>query len=465
MDNFLLFRNCAEFVIPRPRKALRGRVLLLAALVAVFALSASGSSFAQILNIYDYMIDNADDLGEDAIKLTEAMNGAACVDQKAFRDFTRKASGLAGYLAVTEQALEASEASLRSFSSGKKQDDFADPRIASDLNLLSHEIEWIDGVSNDLIKALRGLKKRPCPEPVTPPPPPTSAPLPPVTPHVVTCAPCQRISDEIERNAKKIASLERSQASLRKYSNLSEPGIQRALKEDDAKIAGLRAQNALLETRLKTCLEQCQPKQTGYIGGGYRGGELGSNSARALGWTLVIGGNAGAGQTWNRYGDFPTFNGDGWSIGGFAVARYYLSPSLFVAPEVGGMALRVKGTNPDGAFSNIQSVTYEGGQIGYSLNAPGATRVNLYVGAAAVQARFNVGIDSRTFFESMSKTLDGWSAHTGIEFQLAPAAAPNWWMGVDYRYSHVCGDIGGDPVGSDIHLVSVTASYQFSIGK
>jgi hypothetical protein len=176
-----------------------------------------------------------------------------------------------------------------------------------------------------------------------------------------------------------------------------------------------------------------------------------------------VGGNLGGGQSWNSYGDFPMFGGDGWGIGGFAAARYYLSSGLFVAPEAGGMALQVKGTNPDGAFSNIRSMFYEGGQIGYSFNTP-AAHLNVYVGADASQARYNVGVDSRTFFESMGKTLDGWSAHTGIEFQPAPTSAPNLLLGIDYRYAYWSGNINDDHVSGRLNLISATASWQFSAG-
>lgn len=182
------------------------------------------------------------------------------------------------------------------------------------------------------------------------------------------------------------------------------------------------------------------------------------------GVTIVIGGNAGAGQSWNNYGTFPTFDGDGWGVGGYAAARFYLQSGWFIGPEGGAMALRVNGTNPDGAFSKIRWMAYEGGQVGYSFNTPGTTPINVYVGAAASQAGYTVGIDTRGIFDSMDKTLNGWSAHTGIEVQPAPLSVPNFWIGFDYRYSYWRGTIGDDAVSGGVHFFSATASYQFAAG-
>jgi hypothetical protein len=163
-------------------------------------------------------------------------------------------------------------------------------------------------------------------------------------------------------------------------------------------------------------------------------------------------------------GTFPTFDGDGWGVGGYAAARFYLQSGWFIGPEGGAMALRVNGTNPDGAFSKIRWMAYEGGQVGYSFNTPGTTPINVYVGAAASQAGYTVGIDTRGIFDSMDKTLNGWSAHTGIEVQPAPLSVPNFWVGFDYRYSYWRGTIGDDAVSGGVHFFSATASYQFAAG-
>jgi hypothetical protein len=183
------------------------------------------------------------------------------------------------------------------------------------------------------------------------------------------------------------------------------------------------------------------------------------------GWVIVIGGNVGGGQSWNRYEDFPIFDGDGFGGGGFLAARYRFASGFFIGPEIGVMGLNVNGKNPDGAFSNIRWMAFEGGQIGYSFNKPGSIPLNVYVGAGAAQAGYRVGIDTAFFHESMDLTLNGWSAHAGFEVQPAPQAVPNLWFGLDYRYSYFSGTIGVDPVSGGLHFVSATLSYQFPAAR
>ena len=183
------------------------------------------------------------------------------------------------------------------------------------------------------------------------------------------------------------------------------------------------------------------------------------------GWTIVIGVNVGGGESWNHYGTFPTFDGSGAGGGGFFAARYYTASGFFIAPEFGAMALNVNGRNEVGAFSKIQWMAFEGAQGGFRFNGPQSTAVNVYFGAGASQAGYKVGIDSDAFSESMSKTLNGWSAHTGFDAQVAPVSLPNLWVGFDYRYSYWRGTIGDDPVRGGVHFFSATASYQFPVAR
>jgi hypothetical protein len=372
-------------MVRHARRPASGLSLGLCVLAALVALAASGNSYAQKIHSFtnspsllDEITDSADDLGEDAIKLSEEMDSITCVDEKAFRKFTKAASTMAGRLAVKEGLLEKTKELLQSSlpvpDRRARVSEEPDPALVEEIGFVSYEIDWLEEISNTLIKSLQRLKK--CP------------------PETVYST-----------------------------SGVSQPSY--------------------------------TATQINEIGRGFR---------QETGWSFVLGGDVGAGQSWNQYEDFPRFDGDGWSLGGFAIARYHFPSGWFVGPEFGGSALHVNATNPDDAFSNIRSIVYEGGQLGYSFNKPGATPLNVYIGAAAAQANVNVGIDTRGQFESMSKTLDGWSAHTGFEVQLAPQSAPNWWLGFDYRYSHVSGDINGDPVSATLHLFSVTASYQFSLG-
>ena len=198
---------------------------------------------------------------------------------------------------------------------------------------------------------------------------------------------------------------------------------------------------------------------TGYQGFGNSAG-YGSNYFGGIG----IGGNLALGQSSNTYGDFPSFDGNGWGAGVYSYARFNLPNGWFAGPEIGGMSLRVNGSTPDGVFGNIRSLLYEGGQVGYDFNRVGALpSVKVYAGLDASQSKYNVGVDTRSFFESMSGTLQGWSAHTGAEFAIPGSGGA--WFGFDYRFAHQQGHIGDDPVKGDVHLFSVTGGYQFPVGR
>jgi hypothetical protein len=183
------------------------------------------------------------------------------------------------------------------------------------------------------------------------------------------------------------------------------------------------------------------------------------------GWEIVIGVNVGGGESSNNYGNFPTFNGSGGGGGGFIAPRFYTQSGWFFAPEFGGMGVSVNGRNDDGAFSKIQWMVFEGGQMGYRFSGGAINPINVYVGAGAAQSQYRVGVDTADFSESMTKTLNGWTAHTGFEVQPAPMSVPNLWVGFDYRYSHFSGTIGDDPVSGTVHVFSATASYQIPVGR
>jgi hypothetical protein len=183
------------------------------------------------------------------------------------------------------------------------------------------------------------------------------------------------------------------------------------------------------------------------------------------GWEIIVGVNVGGAENWNHYGDFPTFNGSGGGGGGFVAPRYYTQSGWFFAAEFGGMGLGVNGRNDDGAFAKVQWITYEGGQVGYRFSGGTTNPINVYVGAGAAQSAYNVGIDRAFFSESMTKTLNGWTAHAGFEIQPAPMTWPNVWVGFDYRYSYSSGTIGDDPVSGGMHFFSATASYQIPVGR
>jgi hypothetical protein len=88
---------------------------------------------------------------------------------------------------------------------------------------------------------------------------PLSGPAPKPIPTFTSCPECRRIPGLIEALDAKIGALERSNASLRKYGNLNDPGIQAALREDEAKLAQFRQQRDFLAD----CLKKCGYKEPG----------------------------------------------------------------------------------------------------------------------------------------------------------------------------------------------------------
>jgi hypothetical protein len=71
------------------------------------------------------------------------------------------------------------------------------------------------------------------------------------------CRACQDIVSKISNLDREIGALERSNASVRKYGNLQDPNIQKALKEDEAKIQQKKAERAKLEAN-NACPKHCK---------------------------------------------------------------------------------------------------------------------------------------------------------------------------------------------------------------
>lgn len=99
-------------------------------------------------------------------------------------------------------------------------------------------------------------------ETVTPPPPqPEPGVAPP--PKKESCPKCQKLANDIAILEEKIAGYERQKASIRKYSDLSDPQIQDALKDIDDKIDKLRETKAKQEKRLRECERKCDEQSSG----------------------------------------------------------------------------------------------------------------------------------------------------------------------------------------------------------
>ena len=123
---------------------------------------------------------------------------------------------------------------------------------------------------------------------------------------------------------------------------------------------------------------------------------------------VSFGGNLTAGQSWNTYGNFPSFDA---SRGGLAYTRYNFSNGWFVGNE-GGMGL--SGLNS--AFSATPSLYTEGVQFGYNFQKSYGLPVAVYAGFDNLKYNPAIG-GSLGAFDSGSITLPGYSAHAGIEFK------------------------------------------------
>jgi len=74
------------------------------------------------------------------------------------------------------------------------------------------------------------------------------------------CKECQALADDVAFIQGRIDQLQRSQASMRKYANLSDPNVQNALKDDDSKIASLQKLLDQQKAKLAKCIaDKCKP--------------------------------------------------------------------------------------------------------------------------------------------------------------------------------------------------------------
>jgi hypothetical protein len=237
------------------------------------------------------LLDDADDVVDDAWDITHAMEHVTtCLDPARSKEFVREASEMYGTLSIVRSKLETAAAQYKDTPVRRG---LRDPWLV-DLDLgpaseLRYHIKYIDEVADAMTKALQALK--PCPEeppvhsivgpngPVNPPPVTPEPPVPPPPHKPEICKACHAIIVHIEFIDAKILNLEHSQAGLRKYANLADPRIQRALRDDDARIDALKAERARLEIEKAECEKKCFGG-TGYLGGWYLGGELAETFGR-----------------------------------------------------------------------------------------------------------------------------------------------------------------------------------------
>ncbi len=165
---------------------------------------------------------------------------------------------------------------------------------------------------------------------------------------------------------------------------------------------------------------------------------------------LGLGGNLTAGQSWNTYGNVPSFGGTDTRGGGFSNTRYNFPNGWFVGGEGGGIGFSKNGINQDGAFGG--SLYYQGVQFGYNFQNAGGLPVTVYAGVDTL--KYNAGIDGPfSSFDTMSGTLPGYSAHAGVEFQPTPNVSLSLGVGFTQQSGGIDSNInspllfGGSPLG------------------
>jgi opacity protein-like surface antigen len=151
-------------------------------------------------------------------------------------------------------------------------------------------------------------------------------------------------------------------------------------------------------------------------------------------WPLGFGGDPGAGQGSNSYGNFPGFDARG---GGNT--RYNFANGWFVGGESGGMGLRMNGINRDAGFG---ALSYQGMQFGYNFKTAGGSPLTVFAGFDTL--KYDTGIGGGGPFaplNSMSGT-PGYRAHAGVEFQPAPNVSLS--LGFGYTQQQQFGRIDSD---------------------
>jgi len=146
------------------------------------------------------------------------------------------------------------------------------------------------------------------------------------------------------------------------------------------------------------------------------------------GWPVGFNNGSSDAASFESYGNFPTFIGDGDS--GFFSRRYSYANNW---SALGG-GLGLQGISPYAA--SFDSLTTEGSQFGYKFKSG----VSLYGGFDTLRA--DRGSNAFAAFDSNSATLPVYSAHGGVAFQ--PTANTTLSFGFSYTQQ------GSDRLDSDI---------------
>jgi opacity protein-like surface antigen len=140
------------------------------------------------------------------------------------------------------------------------------------------------------------------------------------------------------------------------------------------------------------------------------------------GWPMGFAGNATAGQGFNTYGNFPSFDGTD-ARGGFAYTSTNFSNGFFVASAGGSVGLGLNGFDQSSAFGNL---SYQSTQFGYNFQN---TPLKIFAGFDTLNYDPGIGAAFAPLALT-SGTQPAYGVHAGVEYH--PTSNVSLSLGVGY---------------------------------
>ncbi len=165
------------------------------------------------------------------------------------------------------------------------------------------------------------------------------------------------------------------------------------------------------------------------------------------GWPIGFGSTLDAGQNWNTYGNFPSFD---FRDAGVAYTRADFPNGMFVGSERGDVGLSMSRFAPGTAVGNFSSLSYESVQFGYNFQNERNLPLTVYAGFDTVKYRSGIG-GPLAAFDVTSGTLPVYSARAGIAYQ----PTQNLSLSVEVVYTQQ-GQVEND--GSSLSLLGMSPS-------
>jgi hypothetical protein len=149
------------------------------------------------------------------------------------------------------------------------------------------------------------------------------------------------------------------------------------------------------------------------------------------GWPLGFGGNLADGQSWNTYGNFPSFSGSEAQGNGFSYSRYNFSDGWFVGAGGGRTAFGMNGINQSDGFGYSRTLDSQNVQFGYNFQGTDGSGLPLTVYAGFDTLNYKTSFGGPLApFDALSSTVPAYGAHAGVE--IRPTSNLSLSLGVGY---------------------------------